>query len=130
MKRKITTILVLALAFTTLQLSAKSQLKNPFKQMKKVLRAIHEPKFPNREYQMLDYYNGTDSLYTAAINEAINTCSQQGGGHVIIPDGTNSTFDNDYMDGETTYKYYNEIMWPKRIADCISLDEALGMMER
>lgn len=88
MKRKITTILVLALAFTTLQLSAKSQLKNPFKQMKKVLRAIHEPKFPNREYQMLDYYNGTDSLYTAAINEAINTCSKQGGGHVIIPDGT------------------------------------------
>lgn len=49
---------------------------------------------------------------------------------VIIPEGTNSTFDNDYMDGETTYKYYNEMMWPKRFADCVSLDEALGMMER
>ena len=27
------------------------------------------------------------------------------GYRVIIPKGTNSTFDNDYMDGETTYKY-------------------------
>lgn len=49
---------------------------------------------------------------------------------VIIPEGTNSTFNNDYMDGETTYKYYNEMIWPGRFADCVSLDEALGMMER
>lgn len=50
------------------------------------------------------------------------------GYRVIIPKGTNSTFDNDYMDGETTYKYYNEMMWPKRFADCISLEEAVEMM--
>ena len=31
------------------------------------------------------------------------------GYRVIIPKGTNSTFDNDYMDGETTYKYYNDL---------------------
>ena len=49
---------------------------------------------------------------------------------VIIPKGTNSTFDNDYMDGETTYKYYNEMMWPERFANCISLDEAIEMMEK
>ena len=47
---------------------------------------------------------------------------------VIIPEGTNSTFDNDYMDGATTYKYYNEMMWPERFASCISVDEALKMM--
>ena len=51
------------------------------------------------------------------------------GYHVIIPKGTNSTFDNDYMDGETTYKYYNEMMWPERFASCISVDEAIRMME-
>jgi hypothetical protein len=34
------------------------------------------------------------------------------------------------MDGETTYKYYNEMMWPKRFADCISLDDAIKMMEK
>lgn len=52
------------------------------------------------------------------------------GYRVIIPNGTNSTFDNDYMDGETTYQYYNKMMWPERFADCISLDDAIKMMEK
>ena len=50
------------------------------------------------------------------------------GFNVIVPQGTNSTFDNDYMDGETTYRYYNEMMWPKRFASCISVDEAIKMI--
>lgn len=49
---------------------------------------------------------------------------------VIIPRGTNSTFDNGYMDGETTYKYYNEMMWSERFASCISVDDAINMMEK
>ena len=49
---------------------------------------------------------------------------------MIIPEGTNSTFDNDYMDAETTYKYYNEMMWPKRFAERISLEDAIGMLEK
>lgn len=48
---------------------------------------------------------------------------------VIIPKGTNSTFDNDYMDAETTYKYYNEMMWPERFAHCVSVEEAISMMK-
>ena len=48
---------------------------------------------------------------------------------VIVPKGTNSTFDNDYMDRETTYKYYNDMMWPERFASCISVDDAINMME-
>ncbi|MBQ7147285.1 MAG: isochorismatase family protein [Pseudobutyrivibrio sp.] len=51
------------------------------------------------------------------------------GFQVIIPAGTNSTFDNDYMDGETTYRYYNEMMWPERFAQCVSVDEAIAMLE-
>ncbi|SDB13931.1 Nicotinamidase-related amidase [Pseudobutyrivibrio sp. YE44] len=47
---------------------------------------------------------------------------------VIIPSGTNSTFDNDYMDAATTYRYYNEMMWPDRFALCVSVDEAISMM--
>ncbi len=42
---------------------------------------------------------------------------------VIIPRGCNSTSDNDYMDAENTYKYYNEMMWPVRFAKCIDIDE-------
>ena len=48
---------------------------------------------------------------------------------VIIPKGTNSPFDNDYMDRETTYKYYNDMMWPERFASCISVDDAIKMIE-
>ena len=48
---------------------------------------------------------------------------------VIVPQGANSTFDNDYMTGEETYKYYNDMMWPKRFATCVSVDEAIKLME-
>ena len=48
---------------------------------------------------------------------------------VIVPKGTNSTFDNDYMDRETTYKYYNDMMWPERFASCIAVDDAIKMIE-
>ncbi len=51
------------------------------------------------------------------------------GYNVMIPQGTNSTFDNDYMDGETTYRYYNDMMWPKRFAKCLSMEEAIGILE-
>lgn len=52
------------------------------------------------------------------------------GYRVIIPEGTNSTFDNDYMDKETTYKYYNEMMWPKRFADCITMEDAVSLLSK
>ena len=50
------------------------------------------------------------------------------GYRVIIPEGTNSTFGNDYMSGETTCRYYNKFMWPGRFAECISFEEAVRMI--
>ena len=47
---------------------------------------------------------------------------------VIIPEGTNSTFDNDYMTGETAVRYYNEDVWDG-LADVVSFDEALGLLQ-
>ncbi len=49
---------------------------------------------------------------------------------VIIPEGTNYTFDNPYMDKEKTYKYYNEFMWPERFAECVSVEETVKRMEK
>ncbi|MCR5671931.1 MAG: cysteine hydrolase [Butyrivibrio sp.] len=48
---------------------------------------------------------------------------------VFVPQGTNSTFDNDYMNAETTYKYYNQMMWPRRFANCITVDEAKKLLQ-
>ena len=50
------------------------------------------------------------------------------GFEVIIPDGTNSTFDNDYMTGETTYRYYNGDVW-EELVDAVSFEEALEMLK-
>ena len=30
------------------------------------------------------------------------------------------------MDAETTYKYYNDMMWPGRFAKCTGIDEVFG----
>ncbi len=49
------------------------------------------------------------------------------GFEVIIPEGTNSTFDNDYMTGETTYKYYNEDVW-EELVDAVTFEEALDLL--
>ena len=47
---------------------------------------------------------------------------------VIVPEGCNSTFDNDYMDGETTYRYYNEDIW-ERFAYLVPIEEAFEVEE-
>lgn len=51
------------------------------------------------------------------------------GYNVIVPVGANSTFDNDYMDRKTTCKYYNEMLWPGRYANCVTMEKALAMLQ-
>ncbi len=50
------------------------------------------------------------------------------GFEVIIPEGTNSTFDNDYMTGETTVRYYNEDVW-EELVESVTFEEAIAMLE-
>ena len=64
---------------------------NPWKEMKKVLKEIKDPVFPDRDFLITEYYNGKDTLYTAAIQRAIDDCSARGGGRVVIPDGVFKT---------------------------------------
>ena len=51
------------------------------------------------------------------------------GYEVIIPEGTNSTFDNDYMTGETTVRYYNEDIWDG-VAEVVPFEEAVELMRK
>ena len=64
---------------------------NPWKQMRKVEKAIKPPTFPDRQYLITDYKKPGDTLYTDAINKAITICSSQGGGRVVVPKGTFKT---------------------------------------
>ena len=47
---------------------------------------------------------------------------------VIIPEGTNSTFDNNYMNAETTVRYYNEDVW-EEIVEAVTMDEAIELLK-
>lgn len=51
------------------------------------------------------------------------------GFEVIIPEGTNSTFDNNYMTGETTVRYYNEDVW-EELVESVTIEEAVAMLEK
>ncbi len=51
------------------------------------------------------------------------------GFNMIVPAYTNSTFDNQFMNAEQTYNYYNDFMWNKRYAECISLEEMIERMK-
>ncbi len=48
---------------------------------------------------------------------------------VIVPEGAHSTFDNPYMTGETTCAYYFNEVWPGLFAECVSMDEAVALLE-
>ena len=66
----------------------------------------------------------TDFCIDASVKSAF-----ENGYNVIVPQGANSTFDNEYMDKEKSYKYYNEFIWPNRYAQCISVEETVKLMK-
>lgn len=71
--------------------SCQSKEANPWEEMNEALSQLTIPTFPDKTFIITEYYNGTDSLYTEAISRAIDTCSAQGGGTVLIPNGTYRT---------------------------------------
>ena len=50
------------------------------------------------------------------------------GFHMIVPENTNSTFDNRYMSSEMTYKYYNGFIWNGRYAKYVPFHEAIALL--
>ncbi len=49
------------------------------------------------------------------------------GYEVIIPEGTNSTFDNPYMSAEVTYDYYNDDVW-EELVNSVTIEEATKLL--
>lgn len=48
---------------------------------------------------------------------------------IIIPEETNTTFNNDYLSGEKLYEFYNYKIWNKRFGDVISVEEVIKILE-
>lgn len=89
--------------------------------------------FGNEEF--VDYIKNEDTLMVVGLQtnfciDATVKSAFERGYKVIIPQGANSTFDNDYMTGEVTYKYYNDMMWPERFAKCMSVEDAINYLKQ
>ena len=65
----------------------------------------------------------TDFCIDATVKSAFER-----GYEVIVPEGTNSTFDNDCVTGEIAYRYFNEEIWPGCFADCVTFEDALELL--
>ena len=65
----------------------------------------------------------TDYCVDASVKSAFER-----GYKVVVPVDSNSTFGNRYMDGETVCRYFNELIWPGRYAECISSDKAAEIL--
>lgn len=66
----------------------------------------------------------TDYCIDAAVK-----CGFEHGFRIIVPEYSNSTFDNEFMTAEETYKYYNRFMWSGRYAASVSMEETLRIMD-
>ena len=77
----------------------------------------------NQENQIIVTGLQTDYCIDAAVK-----CGFEHGFQVIVPQQANSTVDNAYMSAEKTYQYYNEFIWKRRYARCISVQETIEMM--
>ncbi|MGB5822746.1 MAG: cysteine hydrolase family protein [Proteocatella sp.] len=53
------------------------------------------------------------------------TCKSafENGYNVIIPEGANTTFDNEYLSGERLYKFYNDKIWNNRFAEVVAIKD-------
>ncbi len=88
--------------------------------------------FGNRDF--LEYMERQEDKRLMIVGLQTNYCVDatvksafERGFEVIIPEGTNSTFDNNYMTGETTVRYYNEDVW-EALVDTVPIEEAIDML--
>lgn len=89
--RRITLLYIILLgSFTNLSFTQCSPKSSEWDKVDEILSAIEAPQFADNEFNILDFGAVADGITnnTKAINEAINTCSEKGGGKVIIPQGT------------------------------------------
>ena len=90
--------------------------------------------FGNRDFAACLEAAGDKTLMIAGLQtnfciDATVKSAFERGYYVMLPEGTNSTFDNPYMTGETTCAYYFNEVWPDLFAECVSLEEAMALLK-
>ncbi len=67
-------------------------------------------------------------LQTDYCIDATIKCGFEHGFNILVPAYSNTTVDNKFMTAEESYKYYNEFIWNRRYAECISIEETIKRM--
>ena len=101
----------------------------------KIFTKNHGSCFGNPQLRKYLEEAGEDTVMLVGLitNGCVDTTVKSGfdrGYRMIIPEGTNSTFDNQYMTGETAYRFFNEGLWPDYFAKCVSVEEAIALMKQ
>lgn len=62
---------------------------DPWKAMQLIIKSVKAPVFENKKYRVADYGAKADGIFdnTKAFKEAIQACSKNGGGIVVVPAG-------------------------------------------
>lgn len=91
---------------------------------------------PFKESGLLEYlkFKNENSLIVAGLQteyciDATVKCGFEYGFDIIVPEYSNSTFNNEFMSSEESYKYYNKHIWNGRYARCLSLEDTLKIMK-
>jgi nicotinamidase-related amidase len=50
------------------------------------------------------------------------------GFQIMIPEETNTTFDNEFLSGEKLYQYYNYKIWNHRFAKVLPIEEVIALI--
>ena len=81
---------------------------------------------PFRDSGLLEYLRkkGVKMLIVTGLQtdyciDAAVKCGFEHGFEMIVPEYCNSTFDNEFMTAEQTYRYYNEFMWKTGMQDVL-----------
>lgn len=90
---------------------------------------------PFRDSKLLNYLkekNETKLILTGLLTDycmdAAVKCGFEHGFDIVVPEYTNSTYDNKFMTKEQTYNYYNDHIWSGRYARCLSIDDTVNMI--
>jgi polygalacturonase len=92
--KKVNKIIVLSIAFALIIISPTKAQENQdskkvWAKMESILAIIKPPTFPNKTYNIIDYGAKSNGVFdnTLAIKKTIQTCSNKGGGVVLVPKG-------------------------------------------
>ena len=91
---------------------------------------------PFKESGLLDYLKSKNEhtliitgLQTDYCIDAAVKCGFEHGFEILIPEYSNSTFDNNFMTAEESYNYYNKFIWNGRYGKYISFTDMINMMK-